>query len=508
MKRIYLFTLILSMGVLAPSCADNDSGPTPDVQDYSLGYKTAEEAFAAVDSLYRSGAPAFYGECTTWGVPASMIGGYLSGFFDSEITAGTGPLWENCRDLALDGANVSSFAKSVWDQAYGAVRICNELIFAAPNTQWLTDDQRERIVAEASFFRAFNYFYLAKMFGSVPVITKNDDNTAVKGSLAELYELIVRDLELASEKGTLPNEAFTHNDFRVTRPTVLTLLADVYLTMSGWPLQQNRYAQAAEIAEQVIEGGKHTLLSNGATPEASAWNKLRTQNDNAEYIYSYRTGQTGRSLSAFSLPLDAANWGVVKTNTEEAYTPTRAFMSVYDTDDTRGREQQFFHSFVKYEKGTRTIIQTFTPKSHWWFDPAAVFDTASTGKDVVIYRYAELLLIAAESIAMSQGVTSEAAGYLADVRARAYPKMERETIVGELMSLSSERFVEEVWTERLREFPFEMKIWPDIQRTHKFPVILSGGEDNVSFQNVIGASNQSGVSFEERHLLLPIPNYH
>jgi hypothetical protein len=505
MKQICLFSIIASVIVSATSCSRDDMDTVSGETGYVGGYKSTEDVFAAVDSLYRTGAPAFYGECTASGVPAAMIGGYLSGFFNSESGTETGALWESCRDLTLDDANVSGFANSIWEQAYGAVRICNELIAAAPNTQWLTDDQRERVAAEACFFRAFNYFYLAKTFGAVPIVKLDDDNTATDGNLAVLYEYIVRDLESASGKGKLPNTAFTHSDFRITRPVALSLLADVYLTMSGWPLQQNRYEQAAQLAIQVIEGGKHSLLANGATPDLSAWNKLRTQNDNSEFIYSYRVGQTSRSLASFCLPQDATDWGVLRIDTDEAYTPTKELMNVYESQDTRSKEQQFFHSFVKYEKGSRTMIQTFTPKSYWWFDRAALFDTGTNSKDVVIYRYAEVLLIAAEAIAMSEGVTSQAAGYLADVRSRAYPNIGRETILSELMMLDRAQFIEEVWTERMREFPLEMKIWPDIQRTRKYPVISSGVDGNVSFRDVTGASNPFGKSFEEKHLLLPKP---
>ena len=85
-----------------------------------------------------------------------------------------------------------------------------------------------------------------------------------------------------------------------------------------------------------------------------------------------------------------------------------------------------------------------------------------------------LLLDAAESIAQSQGVTAEAAGYLAQVKARA--NMEGKTvaaITADLQKLGKQAFIEECWTERLREFPLEFKIWDDCLRTGKFPVISS-----------------------------------
>jgi hypothetical protein len=314
----------------------------------------------------------------------------------------------------------------------------------------------------------------------------------------------VADLESAS--AVLPDKAFTSNVFRVSRPTALTLLADVYLTMSGWPLRGDYYRQAAETARHVIQGGSHSLLSNDATPDKSAWNKFRVQNDNTECVYSYKIKNTGRSLIALSLPEEATSWGVVKTATIDAYMPSPALMNIYDQYvDTRGQEQQFFHSFVKYERNERTVFQTFRAKPHWWFDKNAMFETGVTSKDVAIYRYAEVLLIAAEAIAMTDGVTSEAVNYLTDIRSRAWPSVDRGTIRSELSALNVDEFIEEVWAERLREFPLEMKIWPDIQRTRKYPLTSSEGTGKITFVDVVGAPNQSGASFKDEHLLLPMP---
>ena len=497
MKRIYLFAILVLLITAIHSCAKDNEW----TQDPSTTDKTAEEAFAMVDRLYRTGAPAFFGERSTDGLPA-MLGGYLSGFFVRENGAET-RLFEAAQRLDFNNSSMSEFANSIWSQAYRAIEKSNILIASAAGIQELTNEQRNRLVAEARFFRAFNYFHLARWFGSVPVVTEGSlTNNAQRGELAEVYQLIISDLEKAIPQ--LPNELFSRNGFRITRPVAQTLLADVYLTMSGYPLQQNHYRQAAEIAGQIINSRNHALALNGTTPDAGAFNRLRTQIDNAEHIFSF---EASSSLSSFTLSRDAASWGVVNAGTVNAYMPTQAFLSIYDPyKDLRIREQQFFHSFVRYEKSGRTVIQTFSRKPFWWFDRDALFGTGSTGGSrVTIYRFAEVLLIAAEAIAMSEGVTSEAAGFLADVRARAWTNIGREEIYGKLRTLDREQFVQEVWTERLREFPFEMKIWTDIQRTRQFPVMDSNNRGVVTFRHVIGTPNALNIPFEERHLVLPVP---
>jgi hypothetical protein len=501
MKRLIYPVIVAMIALSVYSCKRDDVLPE---QPEPAAFETVESISTAVDALYRTGAPTFFGESTATDGPMAAAGGYLSGLFYNESGSGVS---ENCRQLALDGAAMTGYVDKVWKQAYAAIAQCNDVINNASKTPDLTDEDAGLWVAEARFFRAFNYFYLAKAFGGVPVVTKGSiPANAQKSDLSKVYELIVADLMAAV--ADLPDEAFVKNDFRVARTSAQTLLADVYLTMSGWPLKQDHYKQAAQTAGAVIKSGKHTLAANGTTSGTSAYNKLRTQKDNPEYIYSYKTAgiSASRSLAALCLSKDASNWGVLKTGTDNAYMPSQALLAVYDPYyDLRVKDQQFFHSFCKYDKNGRTVIQTFGTMPYWWFDREALFGSGTAQQDVIIYRYAEVLLIAAEAIAMCEGVTAEAAGYLADVRTRAYTKLDRQTICDGLAALDRDKFLEELWTERLREFPFEMKIWPDIQRTRKYPVTSSDDKGVVISRDIIGAMNSAGVPFAEKHLLFPVP---
>ena len=60
-------------------------------------------------------------------------------------------------------------------------------------------------------------------------------------------------------------------------------------------------------------------------------------------------------------------------------------------------------------------------------------------------------------------------------------------------------------TERLREFPLEMKIWDDCVRTGKFPQISATNKGEVQFVDLIGAKNGSGATFKATDLYWPIP---
>jgi hypothetical protein len=331
---------------------------------------------------------------------------------------------------------------------------------------------------------------------------RNPADSLPKAALYTVYDLITSDLRLSvSRLDEAPSDAV-----RVGRTAAQTLLADVYLTMSGYPLRQDQYRQAVEMTRQVIQSGRHSLLPNGATPESSAYNALMNSGANTESIYRYPA--FGTSLAALCLPDESSEWGVVKKTTRNVYQPTESFLTFYDqSQDLRRQERQYFHSFLKYERDGRTIIQTYSPLSYLWFDENALLGTGTPRGGTILYRYAEVLLIAAEAIAATEGVTQEAVDYLTQVRARAFPEADAAEISAGLLALSAEAFIEEVWAERLREFALEMKAWADIQRTRKFPERLpaADGTAKIAFRDVVGATNLSGSVFLEEHLLFPLP---
>jgi hypothetical protein len=182
-------------------------------------------------------------------------------------------------------------------------------------------------------------------------------------------------------------------------------------------------------------------------------------------------------------------------------------MNVYDKNkDLRAQQNQFFAYSITYEKDgeiiTYEIPDNKSPAPHLWYEENAALNTGNCDKDFTIYRFAEVLLIAAEAIAQTEGVTNEAVKYLTDVRSRAYNTTPRAEIEQQLNSLSKDDFVKEVWIERMRELVFEFRIWDDIRRTRLYPVTNEQGI--TDFVNLVGASNPKGIQFKEAHLLWPI----
>lgn len=467
-------------------------------------FQSPEEARSIINTLYRSGAANFY---NTGGFRGSvvMMGGYISGLFDNEAKGERiEPL--RAQELTFNAENMSEYLDQWWSSAYNAISTANTAIKNIPETERLSESETQQLLAEARFFRAFNYFFLTKNFGGVPLITEpynSIEGIYIKRDNAEaVYNQIVSDLNWALDQGGLVEVPFPMNNFRITKGAVATLLADVHLQMAGYPLQaEGSYAKAADAARMVINSGEYELIKNGPTPDESAYNIMRTSDVEREYIYSieFDADIAPNPAPVISLPGAVRPPGLKYTRTLNAYRPLNEYVQIYNSDkDLRIQNQQLFFNSIDVE-GEHLEFGEYAP--FLFYDEQALYETGRGRRDIRVYRYAEVLLIAAEAIARSEGVTSEAVSYLAAVRDRAYWQTGRSEIESNLTGLSEQAFVEEVWKERYRELALDYKVWSDIQRTRLYPVASDG---EVNFINVIGHTNPWGATYQKHHLLFPV----
>lgn len=508
MKKLVILIMILGAFTSCDKFLEEEPRSEMSVDQF-FSYPT--HAYNAVNVLYRTGAPTFYSAGVYAGSRA-MLGGYISGLFDNEYS-GQEVHVQHSQNLTLNGTNLGSYFDGAWDACYLAISRANLAINNIPETPGLEEAEIQLLTAQARFFRAFNYYYLVKTFGDVPLILEpysSLENLYVERTpVAQVYAQIVDDLKYAVEEGNLADVPMTENGYRISKSTAAALLADVYLNMSGYPLQEARYAEAAAMARSIISSGNYALIQNGAVESESAYNVMRVSDNESEYLYSI---EYDASISdnywqpAICYPNSATAWGIFAYSiTNNAYRPTKEFLWIYDNEnDLRVQNKQFFHNSLTFTDGGEEVTKTFETAPYLWHNDEALFETGKNPKDIVVYRYAEVLLIAAEAIAQTEGVTDEAIGYLADVRARAYWQTDRSEIVAELSGLSFDAFVKEVWKERLRELALEYKIWADVQRTRQYPVTNENAKGEVTFVDVIGHTTIWGKTFEEKHLLFPI----
>lgn len=503
MKKI-VTTAIFCVGLLSFSaCTDFlDEEPKSDLTNVGY-YSSGAQALANVNFLYREGAVKRISEATSAYVGNfSSVQGFLTGYFSNSYE-GQEIICKYSRELNRQNytMQISGTIDGVWKEGYRAINVANAAIKNIPGID-MDRAQADKLIAEAKFFRAFNYFYLVKAFGAVPFYTEPyviaEDMELERTAAATIYTQIEKDLVEAVE--VLPAVKYAANAHRISKYAASMLLTSVYM-------QQGKYADAAKYAKVVVDS-PHKLTANDDLALKSAFNKLRSYDDLDEVIYAREYDNTVKNSSwwpTYAFTSSATAIFGTYSIFERVYGPINRYLNVYEKNDLRIQPNQFFH--WKYTKPTDdTKVWTSDNAGCWYYyDEDALLNTGIGTKDWNIFRYAEALLDAAESIAQSGSVTAEAAGYLAQVQARS--NMEGRTaeeIAVDLQKLSKQAFIEACWTERLREFPLEFKIWDDCVRTGKFPVISETEPGKVSYIDLIGAQNASGATFKATDLVWPI----
>lgn len=468
-------------------------------------FKTENQAIGQVNSLYRAGASTGYASASSAYIgPFASVTGMLTGYFRNSYEGQENICLYARTLIRQDKTNdVSNTMDAVWDQCYGSINVANGAIKYIP-TITMNDTYKVGLVAEAKFFRAFNYFSLVKIFGAVPLHlqpTESMDNIALpRTPAADVYKQIESDLKDAVQ--VLPAQTLFAHGHRITKFVVLQTLTAVYM-------QEGKYAEAAATAKEIINSNQMGLVQNDDNDLKSAYNKLRTIDELPEVIFSYEYDDAISNSGWWpTYAFTSSATGVFNkySITERVYGPSARFLNIYTDSDLRGKEKQFFASSYTNPTNGKTWTKPDDENIGCWyyFDQAAMEQTGKGTKDWNIYRYAETLLDAAECIVQSgKTVTSEAAGYLAQVQSRALG-VDAAVLAKSLMNLSAQQFIETCWTERLREFPLEFKIWDDCVRTMKFPVVSETQKGVVTYVDLIGAKNGSGATFKNTDLLWPI----
>lgn len=141
-----------------------------------------------------------------------------------------------------------------WRDFYKAIYRTNAVLEGLA-TSPISTDKAAALKGEASFLRAFCYYYLVSNWGDVPLITTTDVTKtalAARSPVAEVYAQIIFDLQRAA--ALLP-EAYSSNEkVRANKWAAMAMLARVSLQRSNW-------ADAATNASYVINSGMYFPLS-------------------------------------------------------------------------------------------------------------------------------------------------------------------------------------------------------------------------------------------------------
>lgn len=417
------------------------------------------------------------------GAPWMMLE-FATGLANTELGQAQNSIF--VRNLVNNSDN--DYGRIYWQSDYRGIANANLALDRIPAIS-MDEGLKQKALGQAYFLRAYFYFDLVRIFGNIPLITTPIDLTSPDlypkpASVEDVYKAIVDDL-LAAEKSGLP---FTDKTGRVSMGAVKSLLAEVYLTMAGFPLQKGAeyYKKAADKAKEVITSNQFSLFPNYADLHDPVKKNIGENIFMVQFVAFVQPSNWQTSIVPY-------NQGISAYSEETgAIYATKEFVESYQKGDKRAEEKQFYyHSFTS--KIDRTKVKDLGGYYIYkLFDTAAQLGTTSSDLNWPLIRYAQVLLTFAEASNEANGPNPMAYEAVNMIRKRA--------MLPELAGLSKDQLKEAIMRERVYELSFENKTWFDMVRWRK-----AFNVNTKRFDDYVGHKFSYGPTLSQRELLFPIP---
>ena len=309
--------------------------------------------------------------------------------------------------------------------------------------------------AEARFLRAFAYMDLVKMFGAVPLVidvkspleASSYSNAGDKDKqIEEIYKFIISELEAI--KGVLPMRQPLTDFGKVSDGAVRAYLAKAYL-YAGSFVDKKYFSDAYSTAKELITIGKASYGLTAEYQRVFDFDKITDEGTINEIIFAiqYVNGANDSRENEGNIrvidnhPRVTVNEkGVAVENTGVGYglvIPTQKLVKAFEVGDPRldmiAKSKQTAPSGVA-DSIYWTVKVAGKDSTGWWkigkvqfntgnytmknFLNQAVYNGQPSGKDYILMRWAEVLLIGAEA-AVRTGNTKDATDWVNEIRERA-----------------------------------------------------------------------------------------
>ena len=358
----------------------------------------------------------------------------------TEIMADSAPWSVTTAWRTIGGGYFTSDASqinSVWSAAFTGIGRTNYFLNNYQRATGVKEEVRERYAAEAYFYRAYNYWILTSLFGDVPLITselnvESPDVFRGRDARKDVIDRITKDLE--DHYKALPEYvAAGSSDFgRVSQCAALALLSRIYL-------YNGRYEDAVSACERAMSSTYYKLYSTGH-PDVDYVNLFnytgRASRNPANketliaFVYNYDLGESSRT----SHNLSRECW---VPNDYARFTPTASMIECYLTKDGKIWDPNSATSYedVFKDRDPRMTQSILAPGTKWeggesgdmlstdktvftypkfdnskdgcmsytgyymrkYVEPSTVKDVGHDDNDIVLIRYAEVLLNYAEA---------------------------------------------------------------------------------------------------------------
>jgi len=382
-----------------------------------------------------------------------------------------------------------------WQDLYQAIGYCNNFIDNIQNVDISTMDlpiSKDQMIAETRMVRALHYYWALSEFGNIPIVEHVGEKNPTNSTPAEAFAFIEKEI-----KESIPNLSEKGDDGwygHFTKTAAYSLLAKLYLnakTITG----EDHWQDCIDACDAVIQSGNYQLDAH--------WND------------PFKVNNTSSNENIYVIPFDAnnaQNFNFIEQNIHEniivyeyssnpgsydvdygwrKISTQESFFDLFKPNDRRINQWVVGPQYYTDENGDQQQVPDWsdepmdiTPHINDLFDATddegvmnikyeIQFNYGNYGSngfvnmnnDMVIFRYADVLMMKAECLMRLNGnaATAEAVNLVNQVRARSFSQNDPDAkyTTGTLT-------MNELLNERGREFAYEMFRREDLLRFDKF----------------------------------------
>ena len=455
MKNIYsivMYCMAITIVISAVSCHDRlFQEPISTISSGSF-WKTPDDAKSGLNGMYvrlrTQAATNFH----LWGEARSEVEVASFG-----IATWTNFIFQNTLNSTNSGPN--------WQSMYTTIHDANLILKYVPAIEFSSENEKNDILAQAYAMRAFVYFMMTRTWGELPIVTEPTESynpemvQRGRSSLTEVFTLIKSDIDEALK--LFPDNRLVSSRNLWSKPATNALKADVYLwsakRMGGGTSDLNTALEALNEAEN----SNVELLDNFA----DVFDYDHKGNNEILMAVTFKNLESSETFFTEHY----MGQGFYPSNTDEetneavgaqggtAYWHISPLVRTQFSEDDQRKKATFIEVYTYDDVGNKTFYCTIPCK----FNGLVVSGVRRFYDDIVLYRYADILLMRAEvKNALGQDPSSD----MNKIRERAYKE---NYSTHAFVNGSKEDNDAAILKERLLEFLLEGKYWWDLVRFDK-----------------------------------------
>lgn len=504
MKKIFTYLLIVVTCVAMSGCNSyldiEKHGNLGSIDDF---YQTDEEAEEAIATVYNSINNIYY----TWYMTKNLL--------SDDAWCGGGSRGDNADLEKINEYNFDSdhgYINGMYSGLYTVIYYAN-LVLDRVSTD---TSVKQRVYAEAKYFRAWAHFELVTMWGTAPIVDhvlEPSEYRQGNSDPADTWAFIESDLEDAINSGWLPSKTSVDDEattIRITKETAEAMLGKAYVFEEKW-------SEAATMLDKVIDSGLYALwtgdydliLHSASNNCCEKMFELQKREDTDQEWYfagltwlmcGWRTENFTFSGQAYD-EIAQGTWGFccpqkslydafVANGEEGGYRQKATIRTVDELEDyglvlTAGKYLMGCEGYLYWKM--RCLKADLTQDNMYY---QALYYT-----NWPMMRYAEVLLLAAEA-QFEAGNVAKATEYVNQIRTRA-----------QLPSLSTVT-LDNIKTEKRLELCMETLRYQDLVRWGDAETVLAEQGKEIPIYYTTGAQypySNTIYGFKSKHKLLPIP---